>query len=96
MLVFPDAQIIDITGPLEVFGRAARWLTEEGGWLVPAYTFPENREDLSVLRVVVRAGLTTDMADLFLADMRKQTASMEALESPMPKRRPEEHQSFRH
>ena len=28
----------------------------ELGWLVPAYTFPENRQDLSVLRVVVRAG----------------------------------------
>ena len=33
------------------------------GWLVPAYTFPENRQDLSVLRVVVRAGMTHDMAD---------------------------------
>ena len=28
MLAFPDAQIIDITGPLEVFGRAARWMTD--------------------------------------------------------------------
>ncbi len=38
MLAFPDAQILDITGPLEVFGRAARWLTEERGWRIPAYT----------------------------------------------------------
>lgn len=38
MLAFSDAQIIDVTGPLEVFGRAARWLTEERGWRVPAYT----------------------------------------------------------
>jgi len=38
MLAFPDAQIIDITGPLEVFGRAARLMTEERGWRVPAYT----------------------------------------------------------
>ena len=37
----------------------------ENGWLVPAYTFPENREDLSVLRVVVRAGGSHDKADLF-------------------------------
>jgi glutamate decarboxylase len=77
-----------------VFDVSAR--LREFGWLVPAYTFPENRQDLSVLRVVVRAGLTTDMADLFLADLRKQTAWLESLESPMPKRRPEEHQSFRH
>src|ERR1700693_374812 len=38
MLAFPDAQIIDITGPLEVFGRAARWMTDERGWRIPAYT----------------------------------------------------------
>ena len=38
MVAFPDAQIIDITGPLEVFGRAARLLSDEGGWRVPAYT----------------------------------------------------------
>jgi transcriptional regulator GlxA family with amidase domain len=38
MLAFPDAQIIDITGPLEVFGRTARWLTEERGRRTPAYT----------------------------------------------------------
>ncbi len=49
----------------------------ERGWLVPAYTFPENREDLSVLRVVVRAGMTLDMADLLLDDLRKQTATLE-------------------
>jgi glutamate decarboxylase len=77
-----------------VFDVSAR--LREFGWLVPAYTFPENRTDLSVLRVVVRAGLTNDMADLFLADVRKQTALLESLESPMPKRRPEEEQSFSH
>jgi glutamate decarboxylase len=49
----------------------------ERGWLVPAYTFPANREDLSVLRVVVRAGMTHDMADLFLADLRHQTEALE-------------------
>jgi glutamate decarboxylase len=77
-----------------VFDVSAR--LREFGWLVPAYTFPENRQDLSVLRVVVRAGLTSDMADLFLADMRKQTAWLESLDGPMPERRPEERQSFSH
>ena len=38
MVAFPDAQIIDIIGPLEVFGLAARMLTEERGWRIPAYT----------------------------------------------------------
>jgi glutamate decarboxylase len=77
-----------------VFDVSAR--LRESGWLVPAYTFPENRTDLSVLRVVVRAGLTNDMADLFLRDVRKQTEWLESLESPMPTRRPEEQKSFSH
>src|ERR1700678_2611183 len=38
MVAFPDAQIIDITRPLEVFRRASRCVTEERGWRVPAYT----------------------------------------------------------
>ncbi|SDX14941.1 glutamate decarboxylase [Amycolatopsis xylanica] len=41
----------------------------ERGWLVPAYTFPENRTDLAVLRIVVRNGFTRDLADLLLADL---------------------------
>jgi len=68
----------------------------EEGWLVPAYTFPENRQDLSVLRVVVRAGLTLDMADLFLKGLRKQTASLEALTGPLPRRSEKEHGGFKH
>jgi hypothetical protein len=28
MLGFPGAQVLDITGPLEVFSRTARWLSE--------------------------------------------------------------------
>ncbi|MEU5691837.1 glutamate decarboxylase [Actinosynnema sp. NPDC020468] len=38
----------------------------EQGWLVPAYTFPEGRTDLAVLRVVVRNGFSHDLADLFV------------------------------
>jgi glutamate decarboxylase len=41
----------------------------EGGWLVPAYSFPANREDLSVLRVVCRNGFSKDLADLFVEDL---------------------------
>ncbi|WP_329021753.1 glutamate decarboxylase [Streptomyces sp. NBC_00690] len=41
----------------------------EQGWLVPAYTFPKNREDLSVLRVVCRNGFSADLADLLAEDL---------------------------
>jgi glutamate decarboxylase len=41
------------------------------GWILPAYTFPENLEDLAVLRVVVRDGFSHDMANMLLDDMRR-------------------------
>ena len=37
MLGFAQAQVLDITGPLEVFSRTARWLAEHRGTRVPAY-----------------------------------------------------------
>src|SRR5438093_852598 len=30
VLAFPDVQILDVVGPLEVFGRTARFLIEKG------------------------------------------------------------------
>ncbi|MBI3843779.1 MAG: DJ-1/PfpI family protein [Planctomycetes bacterium] len=30
MLAFPQAQILDVTGPLEVFARTSRWLRQQG------------------------------------------------------------------
>jgi len=37
MLAYRDAQILDITGPLEVFARTSRWLTDQGVRRRPAY-----------------------------------------------------------
>jgi len=54
------------------------------GWLVPAYTFPENRQDLSALRVVVRNGLSRDLADLLVADLQRHTDYFDQLTSPLP------------
>ncbi len=56
----------------------------ERGWLVPAYTFPENREDLSVLRVVVRAGMHKEMADELLETLAEKTKQLESLSEPLP------------
>ncbi len=55
----------------------------ERGWQVPAYTFPKNREDLAALRVVVRRGFTFDVADMLLADLRKQVGRLEKLPAPL-------------
>jgi glutamate decarboxylase len=68
----------------------------ESGWLVPAYTFPDNRQDLSVLRVVVRAGMTMDMADLFLDAVHKRTAFLESLTSPLPEHDEDKRAAFKH
>ncbi|MFH8407959.1 glutamate decarboxylase [Streptomyces sp. NPDC018019] len=43
----------------------------ERGWLVPAYTFPPDRDDLSVLRIVCRNGFSHDLGDLFMADLER-------------------------
>jgi glutamate decarboxylase len=54
------------------------------GWLVPAYTFPENRQDLSALRVVVRNGFSRDLADLLVSDLQRHTQYFDQLTSPLP------------
>jgi glutamate decarboxylase len=66
------------------------------GWLVPAYAFPENRQDLSVLRVVVRAGMTLDMADTLLAQMSEETDALESLDGPLPRDKRGALQAFSH
>jgi glutamate decarboxylase len=55
----------------------------ERGWQVPAYTFPKNREDLSALRVVVRRGFTHDLADMLVADLRRQLPRLEKQPEPV-------------
>ncbi len=68
----------------------------EHGWLVPAYTFPKNRQDLSVLRIVVRAGMTYDMADLLLEHLRVQTEFLQSLESKLPAEDTDKRKAFAH
>jgi glutamate decarboxylase len=41
------------------------------GWQVPAYSMPAHREDLVVMRALVRHGFSRDMADLLIADMKR-------------------------
>ena len=66
----------------------------ERGWLVPAYTMPPKREDLAVLRVVVRNGFSHDMAEMFLRDLRAATTYLDDLSAPMP--REEQPAGFHH
>ncbi len=42
------------------------------GWLVPAYTLPEDMQDTAVIRIVVRNGFSMDLANSLLDDLRTQ------------------------
>ncbi|MFV0496036.1 glutamate decarboxylase [Mycobacterium sp.] len=47
------------------------------GWQVPAYTMPDNATDVTVLRVVVREGFSTDLAAALYDDTVKSLASLD-------------------
>ena len=74
---------VRLTGDLAftVFHVAERLRT--GGWQVPAYTMPADATDLAVLRIVVREGFGTDLADGLLEAM---TASVGYLTANPPGR----------
>ena len=57
----------DVTG-YSVFDLSERLRMR--GWQVPAYTFPADMTDTAVMRIVVRNGFSTDLANLLLSDMR--------------------------
>jgi glutamate decarboxylase len=45
---------------------------------------PPKRDDLAVLRVVVRNGFSHDMAELFLRDLGDAVDWLDRLDAPMP------------
>ncbi|MCU1412817.1 MAG: glutamate decarboxylase [Microbacteriaceae bacterium] len=54
------------------------------GWLVPAYPMPDDLSSITVQRIVVRNGLSMDLADRFLADMSADVEYLDRLAAPMP------------
>jgi glutamate decarboxylase len=52
---------------------------------VPAYPLPDNMSDTTVQRIVVRNGVSMDLADYLLENIRDAVAYLEALSSPMPR-----------
>ncbi len=54
------------------------------GWLVPAYPMPDNLSDLTVQRIVVRNGLSQNLARDFITDLRDCVGYLDALESSIP------------
>ena len=64
------------------------------GWLVPAYPLPADLQEVVVQRIVVRNGMTHDLAEALLGALRDEVAYLESLRSPLP--RGDEHGGFRH
>ncbi|MEU6502933.1 glutamate decarboxylase [Streptomyces californicus] len=60
----------------------------ERGWLVPAYTFPADRQDLSVLRVVCRNGFSSDLAELLIEDLKLLLPELRSQRHPLSQDRP--------
>jgi glutamate decarboxylase len=64
------------------------------GWLVPAYSFPPNLENMDVIRIVVRNGFSHDMGRLLLRDIGRTTELFGSLDRPLP--RVEDTTTFHH
>ena len=71
------------------YEKTAKWTLfdlqaalQQSGWMVPAYTMPCNIEKMIVMRIVVRQGMSRDMADMLLGDIRNAVAEFEKLRYP--------------
>ncbi|MCB1072887.1 MAG: glutamate decarboxylase [Chlamydiia bacterium] len=53
----------------------------ERGWVIAAYTMPENAQELALLRVVVRENFSRDMADILYQDIEKACAALNSKET---------------
>jgi glutamate decarboxylase len=58
----------------------------QSGWMVPAYTMPKDIEDMVVMRIVVRQGMSRDMASMLIEDIQNAVEALEKLEYPTPSR----------
>ncbi len=53
----------------------------ERGWMLPAYTLPENASDITAMRVVVRETFSRDMAENLFKDIMNAYKLLEETES---------------
>ena len=77
----------------EEYDKTAKWTLfdlqdklMQKGWMVPAYTMPKDIEDMVVMRIVVRQGMSRDMADMLIEDINDSVIELEKLQYPTPSR----------
>jgi len=56
----------------------------ERGWQVPAYPMPADIEDMTVMRVVFRNGVSMDLTRLLVDDLTSSLRFLDALPAPLP------------
>jgi glutamate decarboxylase len=55
------------------------------GWLVPAYPMADDMADVVLQRIVVKVGLSRDLASALLSDIRGEVEFLDSLTSPLPR-----------
>ena len=73
----------------EEYERKALWTLydlqdrlQQSGWMVPAYTMPKDIENMVVMRIVIRQGMSRDMADMLLRDIENAVTELNKLKHP--------------
>ena len=77
----------------EEYDKTAKWTLfdlqdklMQKGWMVPAYTMPKDIEDMVVMRIVIRQGMSRDMADMLIQDINDSVIELEKLKYPTTSR----------
>ena len=94
----------EVVNPLFVWSlskeyeRKAKWTLydlqdklQQSGWMVSAYSMPKDIDDMVVMRIVVRQGMSRDMADMLLKDIETAVAELDKLKHPTLSREAYEH-----
>jgi len=66
------------------------------GWLVPAYPMPPDLQDISVLRIVVRNGMSRDLAGILMDDLKACVERLERRGGAPPADSQDEKAAFHH
>ncbi len=74
------------------YDKKAKWTLfdlqaklQQSGWMVPAYTMPKNIENVVVMRIVVRQGMSRDMADMLWETSATPWPSSKNSSTPLPR-----------
>ncbi|MBQ3248524.1 MAG: glutamate decarboxylase [Alistipes sp.] len=77
----------------EEYRKKAKWtlydlqaVLQQSGWMVPAYSLPRDIDDIVVMRIVVRQGMSRDMADMLLRDIEAAVKELDSLKYPTSSR----------